>query len=177
MSNDAQLSDLAAKHGFSIEAVRQMQSAMRASGGGMAQFSHPEFGGFGQWMRGGMLMIGDMFNHSLKARVDALCHDLSALPVTSDPGQTGGLKEATASHDWWPSGLGMPGSTGGQNDFSYAYFPAAHRLAVRHQGTVKVYDTAEHSIGGFSQQQGTGFQGFFFSSQNGMFPLTSLREV
>jgi uncharacterized repeat protein (TIGR03803 family) len=27
-----------------------------------AQFSHPEFGGSGQWMRGGMIMVSDMFN-------------------------------------------------------------------------------------------------------------------
>jgi hypothetical protein len=38
----------------------------------MAQFSHPEFGGSGQWMRGGMSMIGDMFNSGLKSRVDSL---------------------------------------------------------------------------------------------------------
>jgi hypothetical protein len=38
----------------------------------MAQFNHPEFAGSGQWMQGGMLMLGDMFNHALKGRVDAL---------------------------------------------------------------------------------------------------------
>ena len=47
--------------------------------GGMAQFSHPEFGGSGQWMAGGAIMISDMFNNGLKARVDALCNELSAL--------------------------------------------------------------------------------------------------
>src|SRR6202041_633635 len=45
----------------------------------MAQFSHPEFGGSGQWMAGGATMISDMFNNALKARVDALCNELSAL--------------------------------------------------------------------------------------------------
>jgi hypothetical protein len=44
----------------------------------MAQFNHPEFAGSGQWMRGGMLMLGDMFNHALKARVDGLCHAIAA---------------------------------------------------------------------------------------------------
>jgi hypothetical protein len=47
--------------------------------GGMAQFSHREFGGSGQWMAGGAIMISDMFNNALKARVDALCNELSAL--------------------------------------------------------------------------------------------------
>ena len=52
--------------------------------GGMAQFSHPEFGGSGQWIAGGAIMISDMFNNALKARVDALCNELSAL-IRSDP--------------------------------------------------------------------------------------------
>lgn len=29
--------------------------------GSMAQFSHPEFSGSGQWMRGGMIMVSDIF--------------------------------------------------------------------------------------------------------------------
>jgi hypothetical protein len=43
----------------------------------MAQFRHPEFGGTGQWMRCGMIMIGEMFNNTLKARVEALCNDIA----------------------------------------------------------------------------------------------------
>jgi hypothetical protein len=30
-------------------------------------------------MRGGMVMVGDMFNHALKAKVDGLCSELSSL--------------------------------------------------------------------------------------------------
>ena len=45
----------------------------------MAQFGHPELGGTGQWMRGGMTMVGDMFNASLQARVAALCEDMARL--------------------------------------------------------------------------------------------------
>ena len=47
--------------------------------GAMAQFSHPEFGGSGQWMRGGMIMVSDMFNNSLKGRIDGLCNELLGL--------------------------------------------------------------------------------------------------
>ena len=47
--------------------------------GTMAQFSHPEFGGSGQWMRGAMIMVSDMFNNSLKGRIDGLCNEVSAL--------------------------------------------------------------------------------------------------
>src|ERR1700722_20023497 len=79
------VNDLASRHGFSFEAVTSMLDAVANGNGGMAQFSHPEFGGSGQWMRGGMTMIGDMFNNSLKGRVDALCFELSGL-IASQPG-------------------------------------------------------------------------------------------
>ena len=45
----------------------------------MAQFSHLEFGGSGQWMRGGMIMVSDMFNNYLKGRIDGLCNELWGL--------------------------------------------------------------------------------------------------
>ncbi|WP_291913937.1 hypothetical protein [Accumulibacter sp.] len=44
----------------------------------MAQFSHSEFSGSGQWTRGGMIMVSDMFDNSLKGRIDGLCNELSS---------------------------------------------------------------------------------------------------
>ncbi|MEB3318449.1 MAG: SHOCT domain-containing protein [Cyanobacteriota bacterium] len=72
------VNELALRYGFSQEAVIQMMFAMLRGRGAMAQFNHPEFAGSGQWMRGGMLMLGDMFNHSLKVRVDGLCQAIAA---------------------------------------------------------------------------------------------------
>ena len=54
-------------------------TALVAGGGSQAQFNIPELGGMGQWSRGGMVMVGDMFNNALKARVDALCTELAGL--------------------------------------------------------------------------------------------------
>ena len=71
------VADLAQRHGFTQQAVEHMMYAVLNGNGTMAQFNHPEFAGSGQWMRGGMMMLGDMFNHSLKGRVDSLCCDLS----------------------------------------------------------------------------------------------------
>jgi hypothetical protein len=76
--------EIARRTGFSRDAVTSMLFSIVASRGGMAQFSHPEFGGSGQWMAGGSIMISDMFNNALKARVDALCNELSAL-IRSEP--------------------------------------------------------------------------------------------
>jgi hypothetical protein len=70
---------VARRMGFSPDAVTSMLFSIVAGRGGMAQFNHPEFGGSGQWMSGGATMISDMFNNVLKARVDALCNELSAL--------------------------------------------------------------------------------------------------
>src|ERR1700710_1457828 len=70
---------IADRHGVSTDAARQLLSSLAAGGGRQAQFNHPEFGGMGQWSQGGMIMIGDMFNNGLKARVDSLCRDLADL--------------------------------------------------------------------------------------------------
>ena len=64
--------DLAERYGVSLGAVRTLLFAVSAGGGTLAQFDHPEFGGSGQWMSGGMTMVGDMFNYGLKAKVSGL---------------------------------------------------------------------------------------------------------
>ena len=70
--------ELGQRYGFSQDAVIHMMVSILQGRTGMAQFNHPEFGGSGQWMRGGMLMLGDMFNNGLKARVDGLCQAISS---------------------------------------------------------------------------------------------------
>jgi hypothetical protein len=165
------IADIAQRHGFSTDAARVVAEALRRGGNSMAQFSHPELGGMGQWVAGGMLMIGDMFNNGLKARVDALCRDLAAVPVSATAEQA-----PEAATDWWPDGLGRPSATGAQNDMRYACFPETRRLAVMQDGRVRVYDTGEHRLGGFSQQQ-SGRQTLAFSSETGPVFVEDLKEV
>ena len=81
-----------------------------------------------------------------------------------------------ASSDWWPSDLRWPNSTGAQNGVRYAYFAQARRLVIELNGTVTVYDTQDHQIGGFSQQQSYGGS-VTFSSQYGMLDVTRLPVV
>lgn len=195
------VSDLAQRHGFSADAVTQMLIAVGNGNGTMAQFSHPEFGGSGQWMRGGMIMLGNMFDSALKGRVDALCNDISAT-LAREPGllrggsfqsqtqgggaaqtQTAGAPMGQSSlfvpdpaANWWPAELGTPSASGAQNNMRYAYFAAAHRLAVDAGGEVWVYDTQDHQIGGFSQQQGGG-SSITFTSQHGTVNLATLPVV
>ena len=71
--------ETARRYSMSTDAVRAILETLVASGGGMAQFNHPDLGGMGQWSSGGMIMIGDMFNSGLKSRIGALCAELSDL--------------------------------------------------------------------------------------------------
>jgi hypothetical protein len=167
------IADIAKRHGFSPDAARAVAEALRHGGGGMAQFNHPELGGMGQWAAGGMIMIGDMFNNALKARVDALCRDLAAAP---GPVPAAAEQQPGRSSHWWPESLGSASATGAQNDMRYACFPETRRLAVMRDGRVRVYDTGDHRIGGFSQQQ-SGSQSLSFTSQTGPVRLEDLKEV
>lgn len=193
--------ELSQRHGVSLDAATHLLIAVHNGNGTMAQFSHPEFGGSGQWMRGGMTMVSDLFNWQLKARVDNLCNDISnalanhqSAPFSGSfqSQSQGGLHSQTQASggspavnslfvpdpatNWWPTDLGAPSATGSQNDIGYAYFAAAHRLAVKTGDDVWVYDTLNHQIGGFSQQQGTGGS-ISFASQFGTIALASLPVV
>jgi hypothetical protein len=168
------IADIARRHGFSPDAARAVAEALRHGGGRMAQFNHPELGGMGQWVAGGMIMIGDMFNNDLKARVSALCRDLAAAP---GPVPAAAEQAPGRSRNWWPDDLGHPSATGAQNEMRYACFPDRRRLAVMQDGRVRVYDTGNHRIHGFFSQQQGGRQSLTFISQNGPVRLEDLTEV
>jgi hypothetical protein len=167
------IDDIASRHGFSTAAARALAEALRHGGGRMAQFNHPELGGMGQWSAGGMIMIGNMNNNDLKARVDALCKDLAA---SSGPVPAAAEQQPGQTSRWWPEDLGTPSSSGAQNDMRYACFPDRRRLAVMRDGKVHVYDTGDHRISGFSQQQSSS-QTLSFTSQNGAVRLDELKEL
>ena len=172
------IDELARRHGVSSEAALTLFRALAASGGSMAQFSHPELGGMGQWTQGGMVMVGDMSNHGLKQRVDALCADLAGVlrgsqSASAAPIDTNRPPDASR---WWPADLGAPTSTGAQNGVRYAYFEAGKRLAVEQDGRLTLYDTGEHRIHGVAQQQGGG-RSLVFTSQHGPVRATDLRAI
>lgn len=206
------IEDIARRYGYSTDAVLSMLQAVVNGNGRMAQFNHPAFGGSGQWMSGGMTMVSDMFNNSLKASIDKLCAELARL-VAAQPdllvggsfqsqsqggqqqqshagGQDSGQWQQTPGRgaslfvapaaggaaDWWGPGLSRPDSTGAQNGVRYAYFARARRLAIDLNGRVTVYDTQDHRIGGFSQQQSHGGS-LSFNSQHGLVDVAGLPVV
>jgi hypothetical protein len=210
------INEIARRHGFSVDATRSMLEAVTSGNGTMAQFDHPEFSGPGQWMRGGMTMVSDMFNKPLKRRVDALCVDLANLVASqpdllrsgsfqsqsqvgprnraeqqgspghaeAQPAAGAGFGNASVfvpptpetSSGWWPRDLGSPDSTGVQDGARYAYFAQARRLAIEVHGHLAVYDTLDHRITGFSQQQSVGGTLSFFS-QHGLVDVAGLPRV
>ncbi len=184
------VAEMASRHGVSSAAAGQLLAAIAAGGGRQAQFNHPELGGMGQWSQGGMIMIGDMFNQGLKARVAALCSDLAgalheAAPfvpeeqqpwTSSSDAKSAKLFMLAAFGHRWPPELGAPTATGSQNDMHYAIFPSSRRLAIERHGQITVYDTADHRIGGVSQAQG-GDQALRLTSQSGVVHLSDLKIV
>ena len=206
------IDDIGKRYGYSTDAVLSMLQSVINGNGGMAQFNHPEFGGSGQWMSGGMTMVSDMFNNNLKASVSNLCAELAQL-VAAQPdllrsgsfqsqsqggqqqnsyaiGQNNGEWQGApansaslfvapapgSSFDWWGPGLRWPNSTGAQNGVRYAYFAQARRLAIEVNGRVTIYDTLDHQIGGFSQQQSYGGS-LSFNSQYGLIDVARLPVV
>jgi hypothetical protein len=179
---DQAIQDLAQHYGVSVDAVRTLLLAVSAGGGTLAQFYHPELGGNGQWMSGGMTMVGDMFNHGLKATVSGLCSELSSLLGSQEllaplPRQSAAGGFIASGNAWWPAELGSPSSSGGQNDARYAYFPQSRRLAILQHGKVKIYNTLDHRIAGVQQEQAGGSGSLTFSSQHGTFGVDTLRSV
>ena len=203
------IDNIAQRYNFSSDAVFSMLQSVINGNGSMAQFNHREFGGSGQWMKGGMIMLGDMFNNGLKYSVGGLCQELSNL-VANQPNliQTGSFQSqnqgtqqqgnyasssnqqqnnggpsgavslfvpppAGSSGNWWPAGLQFPNSTGAQNNVRYAYFATIRRLAIEANGHVTLYDTLDHQIGGFSQQQSVGGS-ITFTSQYGLVDVKTL---
>jgi hypothetical protein len=76
------------------------------------------------------MMIGDMFNYGLKARVDALCGNLAEAlrqglllamcQLAAGPSVSLSVPAAPSSR--WLEDLGAPASSGSQNDLHYAFF-------------------------------------------------------
>ena len=124
------INDLAQHYRVSTDAVMALLQALVNGNGTMAQFSHPELGGSGQWLQGGMTMVGDMFDHGLKAKVDGLCTELSQIlgqqpfvpsPRSSQSQSPGGQQQQQQG------GSGGPGMVGGGPAVSL-FVPAAREF-------------------------------------------------
>jgi len=174
------LKEIADQYGLQLQSVETMAEAVVKGNGTMAQFNIPELGGNGQWMKGGMTMVGDMFNNSLKSKVDKLCAQLADLVSTrvifERSTESAGSIQSGSSNSSWPSVFGAPTSSGSQNNFKYAYFGPVRRLVIEEDGKRSIYDTKHHQISGISQQQGSN-KSYQFTSQDGPVDLANLSLI
>lgn len=186
------VNEIAARYNLQPETIESLLNAIIRGNGTMAQFNLPELGGQGQWMNGGMTMVGDMFNSSLRGTVEKLCNELAKLVTSSvlfehhgDESVTSAREDARTSAEAgffsqpsssWPAIFGNPTSSGSQNNFRYAYFAPVHRLVIEDSGKRTIYDTKHHQITGVSQQQG-GVASYRFTSQEGQVDLSALEVV
>jgi hypothetical protein len=133
LDEEAFISRVSIRHSISLDAVRTILRALRAGGGTVAQFSHADFGGMSQWSPG-MTMVGDMFNDSLKTKLDAICTELAAYVAETPPSDHHLGREVSyrsmQEPAWWRANLGTPSAVGAQNDLKYAVFPGERRLAI-----------------------------------------------
>ncbi|MCE7041819.1 SHOCT domain-containing protein [Dyadobacter sp. CY312] len=174
------ISEIAQKYSLDQSTVETLANALVRGNGTMAQFNIPELGGAGQWMRGGMTMVGDMFNHGLKVKVEQVAAELSDLVSTkiifvADDDERP-VSEEVKPDKSWPTIFGSPTSSGSQNNFKYAYFGPARRLVIEEDGKRYIYDTKHHQISGVSQQQGSG-RSYQFTSNDGTVNLNDLSLI
>jgi Short C-terminal domain len=197
------LTELTQKYQLSEHAIMVLWQALIKGNGKMAQFNHPELGGVGQWLPGGLTMISDMSNSYLKMVIDNLCGELSILiqedyfnPIKwNEPLSHQGSRqqqqqsqgnidnsEIVKAHPfnygpWWPIELGAPTLSGSQNGLLYAYFAHKQRLVLEKQGEIFVYNTLHHQVIGVSQQQSSSGQLLVFTSPDGTFAVADLPLV
>ena len=197
------LTELTQKYQLSEHAIMVLLQALIKGNGKMAQFNHPELGGVGQWLPGGMTMISDMSNSYLKMVIDNLCGELAILiknnyfnPIKGDEllanqgssqqqqQNQGNVDNTEAvkmnpfnSGHWWPTELGTPTLSGSQNDLLYVYFANKQRLVLKNQREICIYDTLHHHISGVSQQQSSSGQLLIFTSQAGTFAVSDLPQI
>jgi hypothetical protein len=182
---DTRVRELAIRRHLSEASVRHLVDGLFQTGGAQVQFDLAELGGMGQWMHG-LVMTSDLFNNDLKARIDAICGDISEMirsnricrPAPPLSGTVPGVSLSwNKRSNWWPGNFGVPSSSGSQDNLRYAWFRVTRRLAVDVGGSVWVYDTGDHQISRVSQQQSGSGMTLTFTSQHGVVEVAALPIV
>lgn len=158
--------EIAQKFGISVGTVEQLLIDLQGTEGRQVQFNIQELGGLGQWQANGMIMIGDMFNNSLKDKVNRICQEIANHSQTikvEKKVNTEQQRNATTK--------------GSQNGMSYAYYSNEHILEVVIDGQLKKYDTKDYEIVGVQQSQNNYGHKLSFSHSKGCVLLADLKEL
>jgi hypothetical protein len=163
------IKDIADNHDVSVGSVAILLSGLETTGGNQVQFNISELGGMGQWQPG-MVMVGDMFNSSLKQKVDRICTELSAWVRTQPKEQP--PKEASFLTSDSPATF-----KGSQNNSHYAYHASDKRLVIENNGKTTLYDTTGYPLTGVQQSQDGSGKHLSFTYPGGTVQLIDLKEI
>lgn len=151
----SKIHDIAAKYQITEATVRTLLEGLQTTSGFQVQFNSAELGGMGQW-QSGMVMIGDMFNDGLKAKVAALCAELASFVREYQAAQPEEKEKEDAT-------VSAPIKTipatfsGSQNGAKYAYYAPQNVLQIEEEGKISRYSTEGLTLWGVQQSQdGTG---------------------
>lgn len=150
--------------------VRQLLAGLQRNGGRQVQFNIAELGGMGQWQAGGMIMVGDMFNNELKAKVDKLCRVLIEMPTDTENDTFVPIQPSVGSKRF-------ASIKGSQNGISYAYYQAEDILEITDNNGIKKYDTKGFLLTGVQQSQSNDSRKLSFSHADGSVEVEDLKEV
>lgn len=163
------IKDIASNHDVSVGTVATLLSGLEITGGNQVQFNISELGGMGQWQPG-MIMVGDMFNSALKAKVDRLCTELSALSRTLPREQPAATTSTITSGS-------LATFKGSQNNSHYAYHASDKRLVIENGGKTTLYDTTGYPLTGVQQSQDGSGKHLSFTYPGGSVKVTDLKEI
>ena len=151
----SKIHDIAAKYQITEATVRTLLEGLQTTSGFQVQFNIAELGGMGQW-QSGMVMIGDMFNEGLKAKVSALCAELASFlrePHPTEPEETATEPTTSAA----PIKTLRATFSGSQNGTKYAYYAPQNVLQIEEEDKIARYSTEGLTLWGVQQaQDGTG---------------------
>lgn len=167
------LKEIASKYQVSEETVRTLIEGLKASGGRQVQFNISELGGMGQWQSGGMVMVGDMFNYSLKAKVSELCYELAEFSQTMEEEEKPKKKTEKQSVAHKP----LATFRGSQNDSHYAYYANENLLEIEENGKVTKYNTVGYALSGVQQSQSNSLKSLTFNYPSGTVSLKDLKKI
>lgn len=167
-----QFKEIASKFDVSESTVKQIFDSLERTGGRQAQFNIAELGGMGQWQFGGMMMIGDMFNNTLKAKVASICEAVADLVINMPKDEK--AKEKNSKKDTDTRKASMKGS---QNDIHYAFYPSEKVLEITKNGKTKKYHTKDYQLSGVQQSQDGSGKKLSFSHPNGTVSVSDLKEI
>ncbi len=165
------IKEIALKYQVSEATVTGLLEGFKRTGGSQIQFNSPELGGMGQWQPG-MIMIGDMFNNSLKDKVYQLCTDVAAL-AASLPAETAAQIVAKTG----PESHRHAAFRGSQNNYHYAYYASENVLEIEENGKRTKYSTKGYSLTGVQQAQSNSVQSLSFTYPGGTVSLKDLKEI